>query len=259
MAGETTGCPHCGTTCLVPEGKMIRYKCSECRARLESPYSMGGKEDECPLCGSTCLVPIPGKMGSWALLGVGHPKKQKEPSSDGIKIVETPPTERKCMGCGEALRRSLLASGGGAAEAQVAPDGPPEAEHQSKLTGIWGWLVIPGSALLIAPVGRALLLVVYASSLTNNLLLWLAYTIQIGMMVATIVVAVLFFKKRRVAVPAIIGLMVASFLESIVEALMILHISGAAELDGIKHAGVFAAIWIPYFLTSKRVKNTFVE
>ena len=36
----------------------ITYKCSSCRAKLESPAELGGKEDTCPICGTTCPVPM---------------------------------------------------------------------------------------------------------------------------------------------------------------------------------------------------------
>lgn len=37
---------------------MIRYKCSKCGARLESPDEIGGRQDQCPLCGQVCQVPL---------------------------------------------------------------------------------------------------------------------------------------------------------------------------------------------------------
>ena len=36
----------------------ITYKCPSCRAKLESPAELGGKEDTCPICGTTCPVPM---------------------------------------------------------------------------------------------------------------------------------------------------------------------------------------------------------
>ena len=36
---------------------MIKYKCANCGATLESPSSMAGQEDKCPLCGHLCTVP----------------------------------------------------------------------------------------------------------------------------------------------------------------------------------------------------------
>ena len=76
------------------------------------------------------------------------------------------------------------------------------------------------------------------------------------------VVAVLFFRKRRVAVPAVIGLMVASVLANLGQALLNASMFGELNSDIIKpvvHSCVFGAIWIPYFLRSRRVRGTFVR
>ena len=39
--------------------QMIRYKCSQCSAKLESPVSLAGELDKCPMCGYECSVPNP--------------------------------------------------------------------------------------------------------------------------------------------------------------------------------------------------------
>lgn len=36
---------------------MVRYRCSSCKVRLESPDELVGKPDTCPDCGHTCTVP----------------------------------------------------------------------------------------------------------------------------------------------------------------------------------------------------------
>ena len=58
---------------------MIRYHCSNCDTKLESPASMAGRKDRCPVCGSPCDVPAsrrrwPVAVGIGAgllLLGIG--------------------------------------------------------------------------------------------------------------------------------------------------------------------------------------------
>ena len=102
----------------------------------------------------------------------------------------------------------------------------------------------------------------FAPELTSDPRLWFSGMIDVAMIVAAIIVAVLFFKKRRVAVRAIIGLMVASIFANFVQALLNAAMFEEVDTDTVKpviHACVFGATWIPYFLKSKRVKNTFVE
>ena len=36
---------------------MIRYKCTKCSVRLESPSELSGQNDTCPSCGHVCVVP----------------------------------------------------------------------------------------------------------------------------------------------------------------------------------------------------------
>jgi len=137
------------------------------------------------------------------------------------------------------------------------------------LRGIAGWLIIPAIGFVLAPIKSLATLIMglnmirsFAPELLSDARLWLSGLIDVAMIVATIIVAVLFFKRRRVAVQAIIGLMVASIFANFVQALLNAAMFEEVDFDTIKpviHACVFGAIWIPYFLKSKRVKNTFVN
>jgi len=86
--------------------------------------------------------------------------------------------------------------------------------------------------------------------------------IDVFMIIATIVVAVFFFMTRRIALQAIICLLVASIVANSIQAFLNVYMFGEVDSNTympIVHASVCAAIWIPYFMMSKRVKNTFIN
>lgn len=145
----------------------------------------------------------------------------------------------------------------------------PTEETKPEPKGIAGWLLIPAIGLVLGPINSTIMLFMglsaiqsFAPELTRDPLLWFSGLIDVAMIIATIVVAVVFFQKRRIAVGAIILLMAAAIFANLVQALLNVAMFEEVDADTVKpviQACVFAAIWIPYFLKSKRVKNTFVE
>jgi len=141
--------------------------------------------------------------------------------------------------------------------------------RQPEPKGISGWLLIPAIGLILSPikslygvlVGLAMIQS-FAPELMSDFRLWLSCLIDVGLIVATIVVAVLFFQRYRIVVPAFIGLMATNVFLRFVQASLTesmfkeVDSSAAASLMG---ATIYGAIWIPYFLVSQRVKNTFTE
>ena len=135
--------------------------------------------------------------------------------------------------------------------------------------GIGGWLIIPAIGLVLSPIKSLTMLIMgikmiqsFTPELLSDARLWISGLIDVTLIIATLVVTVFFFKKRRIAVQAIIGLMAASIVASAIQTFLNMSMIGEVDSDTIKpivHACVFGAIWIPYFLKSKRVKNTFVK
>ncbi len=99
-------------------------------------------------------------------------------------------------------------------------DGPENSSmNPPEPKSIAGWLIIPAIGLVLAPIMAAAGLLLglsairsYARERSNDPRLWVWALIQVSMIVATVIVAVLFFKRRQGAVRGIIGLMVASVL-----------------------------------------------
>ena len=54
--------------------RMIRYKCANCGARMESPSCLAGQEDICPGCGALNTVPVPSDVPSFVtrILALRH-------------------------------------------------------------------------------------------------------------------------------------------------------------------------------------------
>lgn len=149
----------------------------------------------------------------------------------------------------------------------IVPSGPNDVSTATK--GIGGWLIIPAIGLVLGPIKAVIGLFLgvntiqsFAPELLSDVRLWVSGIIDVAMVIAAIIVAILFFKERRIAVVAIISLMAASIVASFIQFLLNMSMFGETSSDDINpilHACVFASIWIPYFVKSKRVKNTFVN
>jgi hypothetical protein len=141
--------------------------------------------------------------------------------------------------------------------------------NTKELSGIGGWLLIPAIGLIFAPIKSVAsfylginMIKNFSPELLDDPRFWLIGLIDIVNIVAGIIIAVFFFKKLILAKKAIIGLMLAVMFFTICQTLLNISIFGEGDFEFFKpvlHAIVFGSIWIPYFLKSKRVKNTFVN
>lgn len=156
---------------------------------------------------------------------------------------------------------------GGEVKSQPAETSVPAEDPQ--LVGIGGWLILPAIGLILGPVMAAGSII---SSLTlfsdvadtgHGDLFTLEILVQLGLLIFLIYTAVRFFGRRRNAPSVIIALLIVTVAVSAILLVVELAVgaesfaveSGKALLRGI----VGAAIWIPFFKVSKRVKATFVH
>jgi len=209
---------------------MIEFRCSECGKQLRAKDDAAGKKGKCPQCGAMLVVPN-GEMGT---IEAAQP----------LRATPAPPP-------GAEERANTTA---------------PEIKQKPGPRGIGGWLMIPAIGLVLGPIRsttdlyRALTMIqIFAPEMTDDPYFVLTLLIDVAMIVAGIVVAVLFFQKRRVAVRAIIGLMIASILANLVQVQLCQAMFEEVDPKPTIGACVRGAIWIPYFLKSKRVRNTFVN
>lgn len=141
---------------------------------------------------------------------------------------------------------------------------------------IGGWLILPALGLIISPLTLVYGLFqtpeVYNSQMWMNLIALKRYGLfsvvlvehvyNIVMLPFSVVIAILYF-KRRSSVPRLMTILLsARCLVAVVDAVISMQndtFSSGSEVSRNLFQGIFAAaIWIPYFNISSRVKETFV-
>jgi len=162
-----------------------------------------------------------------------------------------------CPACGCAVEEPVQAESDTAgAQAETAPGevsaGPrvlieplPDTgpaykyELDSDLVGIGGWLILPAIGLADLVVFEAI----------NNACL----------LIATVCLNVLLYRRKK-AFPLFMMLYLgAQFLLGLTDHLMALHFNPHSSWTGVVRGFIAMAIWIPYFLQSRRVEVTFVN
>jgi hypothetical protein len=138
-----------------------------------------------------------------------------------------------------------------------------------KYVGIGGWLILPAIGLVLGLIVGVLGLLACFGMYSDIAkagyggIYMLEILVIIGLIGFTLYAAILFFKKKNNAPNAIITLLILSLVSSVV--LLIIELGAGAEPFAIETGKqlvreiISAAIWIPYFRTSERVKATFVN
>ena len=138
-----------------------------------------------------------------------------------------------------------------------------------KLVGIGGWLVLPAIGFVLGPIigvfslGAAVGLFSDVANAGYGGLYSMELFVQVGLLVFLIYAATRFFRKKSDAPSTIIALLLVSLVAS--GLLLLIELGAGAEEFAIESGkqlvrdAIGAAIWIPYFRASKRVKATFVN
>lgn len=160
---------------------------------------------------------------------------------------------------------------------------PPEKSHLKptpKLEGLEGWLILPMLGLVVSIVYLPVtffntfsevfeywdVLTDPASSSYIPLLRETIYFELLGNAIlygTVLFLCFLFFNKKKLTVNVMIFFQVYSLILVVIDLLLanqLLSMSMEAEdVKDVIHSLVACAIWLPYFLISKRVKQTFIH
>ena len=139
----------------------------------------------------------------------------------------------------------------------------------ARLAGIGGWLLLPAMGFVLGLIGQSVALAMSLGLCPRVMAAGYggAFTLQLivqGVMLAFLIyAAVRFFGRKRDAPAATIALLILGLATS---ALLLLVELGSAAPELAVETGksmvvqaLNAAIWIPYFRRSRRVKATFVR
>ncbi len=140
---------------------------------------------------------------------------------------------------------------------------------EPQLAGIGGWLVLPAIGFVLTPIVGVVSLIAALGRFADVAaagyggLYVLELVVNLGLGAFLIYAATRFFGKRSNAPSTIIALLIANLVASAL--LLVIGLLAATEdfaLESGKHLVgriIGAALWIPYFRVSKRVKATFVN
>jgi hypothetical protein len=174
-----------------------------------------------------------------------------------------------CARCGAPVSDSP-------AGAEPLPPVRPANIPANALDGINGWLILPAIGLAFSPVamlfhiGMNVFVMVQSSygfvTAKNPALAVLLRTeiiLDIVLIAIVFVLNYLFWAKKKIFPKALIALLSVNLLLGIGDHLATVAVMpGADRTNGmilVSRAIVIAAIWIPYFLKSERVRQTFIH
>lgn len=165
----------------------------------------------------------------------------------------------------------------------MAPGEPQADAVRPDLAGLRGWLILVGVGFCLAPLRILKDMIGNAKAMEADIWsrlttpgspayhpLWAPVLIgelvvNVGLLGLSVLAIYLFFRRRRAFPRVAIGFLAAGVVVLVADLLAVRMIpAAAAQLGGpdvlkLLQPAIAAAIWIPYFLVSRRVRATFVR
>jgi hypothetical protein len=231
----------------------IKFNCPHCEQSLEAPEDMLADVVDCPSCNTRIQIPRP---------------QQRTAPTGGKGTL--PQTAGQVQGTPRSNKRN---------EAHITT------KHEGGPRPIGGWLLLPAIGFCLAPVCIVQRLWVDYKNMHNQFMngwgilppregmtdqtwvIWLWLVDMIGMMVCGVVIILLiraFFGRKKEAPKLFIGYalflaahglllcVILPFVGRFQEDVILWVIANIVSIVGV------ICVWIPYFLSSKRVRETFV-
>ncbi|SEL40548.1 DUF3857 domain-containing protein [Parapedobacter koreensis] len=156
------------------------------------------------------------------------------------------------------------------------PKADPEMHYQYERVG--GWLILPLLTFLVSPVVISISLITSGyfdaaiwnghqgapSNIPFKLLIAFELTGNLIIMGLSVICAIFMLKRKAMLPPLAIGFYLLNFVFVLFDFLLPQVIPGLkaspiGDVSSVIKAFVFAAVWIPYFMLSSRVRETFVN
>jgi hypothetical protein len=233
LYGDESACPACFAD-VVQEPRRLQVTSRVEPAPAELPAETPGPDGEVTAAAAEPVAAI-------------------EPNAPRCPVHTEQPVVGTCSRCGSFLCRTCTP----APEQPWALCAACQAREAPAPEGIGGWLILPAIGFTLSPVVGALSLWQLAEALQSaaegfdwtDLLLEIVL-IVVAFVYSLILVVAFYLRKRVLPLLAVGGYAFNAV------APLLLDSDGAG---GLVRAFVVAAIWIPYFLLSERVKRTFVR
>jgi len=232
----------------------LNIKCPKCAKVFEILKSAIGSSVACPHCKS--------KFRTVARKSASGSSFRKSASSDAgqasgshqVTAGSEPSILLKCPACGEIMSAPVKPARTMRYRVKVGQTATCQSCGKISLVGIpdfGGWLLLAALGLAFGLVGSIVILLTAVGDYGRVDLFAPLPALSIGVSIFTVFVGIVFFMMKPYAPKLVIALLVTNSILALMVA--------AAGGDGVEAAGavVAAAVWVPYFLVSKRVKATF--